>query len=69
MGGHPGQVLTVKYDGAAIGFFQPRNDTQQGCFPAAGRSEKAKKISGLKAQVYFVKGKNTVEIFFDINHF
>jgi hypothetical protein len=68
MRGYPGQVPTVKFDSARVGFFQPRNDTQQGGFPATGRPQKAKKISGLKAQIYALKSENAVEISIDINN-
>ncbi len=68
MGGNSGQVLAVKYDRAAIGFFQPGNNTQQRCFPAAGRPEKAKNISGVQVQIYLVKSENPVIILIDISY-
>jgi len=47
MRGQSGQIRAVKYYRAFIGFFQPRNNAQQGGFPAAGRPQKTKYISGI----------------------
>ena len=69
MGEDPGLVLTIKYNLAAIGCFLPGYDSQQRCFPAAGRPEKANKISSVQVQIYLVKSETIVEIFFDIHHF